>query len=196
MENPIWILTNSCDGTPRLGRRRIGGRHWLSKARPGALGRMDGNQNLCVGKDSDHAASAGPRAVGRGPQARLGFQRPVRGAGAPPGRAAQDPSDFLRVAYHSPKPGTVREGHLGQPARKGSLQRGDAQRGAGSGADTARRDATAQAVPEGAGTVAGLQERLSATAAANRVGAGVAPERDLPQGAVRLPGRSGARDCK
>lgn len=62
----------------------------------------------------------------------------VRGAGAPAGRAAEDPSDFLRAALQRTAPGAVRRGHLCQPAWKGSLERGDAQRGAGSGTDTDR----------------------------------------------------------
>lgn len=46
-------------------------------------------------------------------------------------------------------------------------------------------------MPEGAGPVAGLQERPSATADANRVGTGIAPAHDLAQGAERLPDNGG-----
>ena len=124
----------------------------------------------------DHAASAGSPAVGRGPEARLPMASAsrrlgaspreipaipsgtMRSTGSPAGCATQALSEFLRVAHHRPQPDTVGEGHLGQPARKGSQERGGAQRDPGSGADTGCPDATAQAVPEGSGVVTGLQE--------------------------------------
>ena len=76
--------------------------------------------------------------IGASPRGMPATDDQVRGLGAPAGRAAEDPWDFLRAALQRTAPGAVRRGHLCQPARKASLERGDAQRGAGSGTDTDR----------------------------------------------------------
>ena len=93
-----------------MGKRRIGGRHWLSQARPGAAGSMDGYQILRLVEDLNRAASTGSRAVGRGPEARLEFPRPGARFAAAERRLAvppKTPSEFLRAAYHGPKFGAV-----------------------------------------------------------------------------------------
>lgn len=79
--------------------------------------------------------------------------------------------------------------HEAPPTRAAEAAGGGAEAAGGAaGADTGGRDPAAQALPEGAGAVAGAHEQPGGADNERRVGAGFAAKHDLPQGNERLPG--------
>ena len=138
VENPIRILTNSCDDNPSPGEAADG---WVAPALSDTSGccwehGWESKPQCCQGlglclrlPDRERSAAAWKlRALWRRARADIGASPkgipatgdPVRGAGARAGRAAEDPSEFLRPALQRTAPGAMRRVHLCQPVRKGS----------------------------------------------------------------------------
>ena len=138
VENPIRILTNSCHDNPSPGEAADG---WVAPALSDTSGccwehGWESKPQCCQGlglclrlPDGERSAAAWKlRALWRRARADIGASPkgipatgdPARGAGARAGRAAEDPSEFLRPALQRTAPGAMRRVHLCQPVRKGS----------------------------------------------------------------------------